>query len=125
MTDQSYLRFGNGHAFDPEPGFSNHQCHWAPWAEHYRDAGGETGMLANMLGNALEEIDRLLKWGVDYPRKHAALLFAFIEYVETGELEPFPDDEPPMSPSDALESIKLLNRWRRENTLNIKAVDVR
>lgn len=126
MSDYSYLRFGNGHEFDPEPRFYNHMCHWAPWAEHYRDEEGPIGTLANMLGSALEEIDRLCKLDSNYRVKHAALLWAFIYLVETGEPKPFPDDlSEPADIPNAWASIQLLAKWRKENKLNIKAVDVR
>ncbi len=121
---ESYMRFGNGHPFEPEPRFYNHQCHWAPWAEHYRDHDNPTGTLANMLGSALEENDRVLKRAILFTRAQSALLWAFIDLVETGEAKPFPNEETPETIPNALALIALLSKWRRENKLNIRAVDV-
>lgn len=71
-----------------------------------------------------KEIERLRRLLGKYREAHAALLFAFIDLVDTGEPKPFPNEEPAMSPQEAFESIQLLNKWRAENKLNIKAVDV-
>lgn len=124
MTDrESYLRFGNGHPFDAHPDFYNHMCHWAPWAEHFRDEKSPTGVLANMLGAALEEIDRLCKRCGKFESAYAILLWAFIDLVETGKPKPLTDGSSP-SFEEAFASVKLLNKWRSENKLNIQLVDV-
>lgn len=98
-------------------------CHWAPWAEHFRDHEGDIGTLANMLGYSLEESDRLCKRLAGFSKAQANLIFAFIDLVETGEAKPFTEDKP-TSPAEAWKSIQLLNRWRSENKLNIRLVDV-
>lgn len=123
MSDrESYLRFGNGHPFEPHPQFYDFMCHWAPWAEHYRDEHSPTGVLANMLGSALEEIDRLCKRCGKFQKAHATLLWAFIDLVETGEPKPLTDDG--SGPRGAWALVELLNEWRSENKLNIRLVDV-
>lgn len=124
MTKPSYLRFGNGSPFDPNPRFCNTMSQWAPWAEHYRNEDDPTGTLANMLGCALEEIDRLCKRCGKIDKAHAALLWAFIDLVETGVQKPLDDSDEPESMPNAWASIQLLNKWRAENKLNIKCVDV-
>jgi hypothetical protein len=74
--------------------------------------------------NLQAEIERLCDRIGKLDQAHAALLFAFIDLVETGEAKRFPDEEPATSFADALASIKLLNEWRVLNKLNIRAVDV-
>ncbi len=123
MTDDSYLRFGNGHPFEPNPRFYNHMCHWAPWAEHFRREKSDTGTLANMLGSALEEIERLRKRCGKFQKAQAILMWAFIDLVETGEVKTLADGDC-STPAEAFKLVKLINRWRSENKLNIKLVDV-
>lgn len=110
--------------FEQNPRFENHFCHFRPWSEHYKDAPGETGTLARMLGYAWDERDKLCNSGVILSKKHAALLFAFIKLVETGKAEPFDLKNNTNSVFDAWESIQLINEWRSTNKLNIKDVDV-
>ena len=120
---KDFLKFGNRHPFDRDP-IVNHQCHWAPWADKFQDYDGDTGTLANMLGYSLEENQRLRERLNRFTKAHAALLFAFIELVETGKPESFAVEETPQSIKVAWLSIQQLNDWRRDNKLNIKAVDV-
>jgi hypothetical protein len=110
--------------FDPNPRFANHMCHWGPWAEHYKNAEGETGTLASMLGSANEEIDRLCKRGAKTGESQAALLFAFINLVESLPWWRRLLVPPPSNVSKhPLKDIRLLNEWRSKNTLNIKEWD--
>jgi hypothetical protein len=110
--------------FDPKPWAENHMCHWKPWAEKFKDAEGEAGTLARMLGYANEEIDRLCKNGLRTSRSQSALLFAFINLVES---LPWWKRGFVKAPSDnsknPLKDVSLLNKWRANNTLNIKDWD--
>lgn len=127
MTD--FLQYGNGHTFEPEP-ISNHMAHWAPWADHFKDdQDQDKARLANMLGYACEEIDRLRKRGCKQNEARAELLFAYVGLVDrlclwcSRKPAPFGEKEP-LSIKGAWVSIGQLNAWRKENKLNIKAVDV-
>lgn len=119
------LEKANNPTFDPNPRFVNHMCHWKPWAKHFLEAEGDVGTLANMLGYSLEENDRLGRRLQHYMKAHSKLLWAFIALVETGKTQPFVSgDEKEQSVRDAWCSIQVLNGWREENKLNIRAVDV-
>lgn len=109
--------------FDPSPRFVNHMCHWGPWANKHKDDSGEIGTVAQMLYYACEEIDKLRKSGYETSVKHSHLLFAFIHLVETGRQEPFNLKKEPSSIVAAFSDITLLNKWRKENKLNILEVD--
>lgn len=123
-----FLKFGNGHKFDPKPPFSNHMCHWAPWAHHFQDDPDfEKAMLANMLGFSLEEKARLLRMLTKIKTAHSQLLWAYIRMVDTGKETKFVTPEEygkPLSMAGAWSGIQQLNKWRKENRLNIKCVDV-
>lgn len=130
MSDKyDFLQYGNNHAFDPEPMFFNHQCHWAPWADHYQSHEGHVGTLAKMLGSSLEENKRLLKRCHQYSDRHVMLFWAFIHTVERlpkffHKRIPVPIEESQMSIAGAWKDIQLINKWRAENKLNIKEWDV-
>ena len=111
----------NHKTFEPNP-IVNHQCHWGPWAEHFKDAEGDQGVLAHMLWYACEEINRLCKSGYAASTAQSRLLLAYVDLVETGKPKPFTDQA--WSIRDAWSSIQTLNAWREENKLNIKLVDV-
>lgn len=69
------------------------------------------------------ENDRLCKISSLISKKHAKLLFAFVDLVETGIPKPFSDLEKPFSLGDGFAAITTLNKWRAENKLNINVVD--
>ena len=128
MTD--FLQYGNGRKFEEKVDFVNHQSHWAPWAEHYQNDPNETiATLANMLGYSLEENARLLKRCNAFSKAYTEFLWAYVGLVDrlclwcSHKPVPFGETEP-LSIRGALASIKQLNSWRKENKLNIKAVDV-
>lgn len=127
---ETFLRFGNGHPFEPDPRFVNHMCHWAPWAEHYRASEDrEKAILAYMLGSSLGENARLLKRANAFDSAYSALLWAFVSLVDrlcpwcARKPVPFGEKDTP-SLRNAWASIQQLNEWRKENKLNIKAVDL-
>jgi len=122
MTD--FLKYGNGHAFEAQPQFVNHMCHWAPWADHFQnDADTEKAALANMLGYALEELSRCSERSRKLDKSRCALLWAYIATVEHGSPIPLASSDESLSIGSAWASIQTLNRWRKENKLNISFGD--
>lgn len=108
--------------FNPNP-IVNHMIHWKPWAEKFKDdPDHEKRALAQMLGFAHEEKERLCIKGYKTSLAHSILLFAYIGVVETGEAKPL--EEGSDSLGSAWKDIQMLNQWRKENKLNIKLVDV-
>ncbi len=109
-------------AFDPNPQFWNHMVHWEPWADHFKNHDGDTGLLAKMLGEAWVEIERLRKSCCETDKRHSMLLFAYIATVETGK--PVEPNRLGLGgPGGAWGSVQTLNQWRKENKLNIKIWD--
>lgn len=107
--------------FNPNPQAENHMCHWKVWADHFKNAEGDIGKLARMLGYCWEEFDKM-RSDTRKNTAHAELLFAFIKLVETGKPVPFSKEV--LGIGSAFSNIETLNKWRAENKLNIKQVDV-
>lgn len=122
------VQISNGEEFDPEP-IENHMIHWPMRAEKFKDAPGELGIVARMLGYSLEESERLRKMMRKTDSKYTALFFAFIETVDRLPLwarwavvTPKVDDSA-SSVGNAFKSIRQINEWRATNKHNIKEWD--
>jgi hypothetical protein len=96
--------------FDPHPRFENHMCHFRPWSEHYKDAEGEIGTLARMLGYAWDEVDRLRVLHQEETKALSIFQFAYVMGVTT---EKASQNTVPTIP-EAMEYIRALNDRRRE-----------
>lgn len=114
--------------FEPEP-IENHMIHWPMWAEKFKDAPGELGVVARMLEYSMEETERLRKMMRKTDSKYTALFFAFIETVDRLPLwarwavvTPKINDSA-SSVGNAFKSIQQINEWRATNKHNIKEWD--
>lgn len=129
MSEQKELAWKDK-PFDPNPRFSNHMCHWGPWAKHFENSeDSEKAMLAAMLGAACDEIDeKNRRWNKE-TLKFTAVFFAFIEtcdrlplWARWAIVKPKVDGGSSLF-SSAWGSIKQLNKWRAENKYGIKEWD--
>ena len=87
--------------FDLHPQFENHFCHFKPWAEHFKEAPGTTGVLARMLGYAWAEVEHLREIGV---LEHKAVSAFQHAYVFGGTVEEALKNEP-CSPAQAMKEM--------------------